>query len=87
VLRRLYALVVGAILTGFALLLLTGAYVNDGPVVVSVTDAHGLHAGDLFVIAGWVVAMAALVLLAREPGRVPPRPDGHRIAGASQPEP
>ena len=70
--RRLYALLIGAILSGFTFLLLTGAYVNDGPVVVSVTEAHGLHAGDLFVIAGWAVAMTVLVLLAREPGRATP---------------
>jgi hypothetical protein len=67
VVRWLYALVVGAIVSGFTVLLLTGRYINDGPVVVTLTKAHGLHAGDLFVIAGWVVAMAALVLLARQP--------------------
>ena len=65
--RRLYALVVGGIVSGFTVLLLTGRYINDGPVVITLTEAHGLHEGDLFVIAGWVVAMVALVLLARQP--------------------
>jgi hypothetical protein len=69
-LRRLCALVVGGTLTGFTFLLLTGDYISDGPVVVTVTRSHGLHAGDVFVIVGWVVAMAALVLLARHAGRV-----------------
>ncbi len=65
--RWLYALVVGGIVSGFTVLLLTGRYINDGPVVITLTRSHGLHAGDLFVITGWAVAMAALVLLARSP--------------------
>lgn len=65
-LRRLSALVVAVILSGFAFLLLTGSYINDGPVLVTVTGSHGVHAGDLFVVAGWVVAMAALALLTRD---------------------
>jgi hypothetical protein len=67
VLRSLCALLVAGIVSGFAFLLLTGDYVNDGPVVVAVTESRGLHAGDLFIIAGWAVAMAALVLLTRRP--------------------
>jgi hypothetical protein len=70
VLRWLCALVVGGTLSAFTFLLLTGNYISDGPVVVRVTQAHGLHAGDVFVIAGWAVAMAALFLLARHAGRV-----------------
>ena len=65
--RWLYVLVVGGIVSGFTLLLITGRYINDGPVVITLTRSHGLHAGDLFVITGWAVAMAALVLLARSP--------------------
>jgi hypothetical protein len=61
--RWLCASVVGAVVSGFALLLLTGRYINEGPVMVSVADGHGLHAGDFFVLAGWLVAVAALVLL------------------------
>jgi hypothetical protein len=65
-----YAGVVGAVLTGFAFLLLTGRYLTDGPVLVRLGDGHGLHAGDLFVIAGWLAAMTALVLLtSRGPSR------------------
>ena len=55
------ALVVGAILSGFAFLLVTGEYINDGPVVADVSSRHGIHAGDLFVVAGWAVAMLALL--------------------------
>jgi hypothetical protein len=65
--RWLYVLVIGAVLSGFAFLLLTGQYINEGPVVASVSREHGLHAGDLLVIAGWVVSVAALVGLAMSP--------------------
>jgi hypothetical protein len=67
----MYALVVGAVLTVFAFLLLTGRYITDGPILVRISDGHGLHAGDLFVIGGWAAAMSALVLLTttREPAR------------------
>jgi hypothetical protein len=59
----------GAVVSGFAFLLLTGQYINEGPVLVTVAPDHGLHEGDIFVIGGWVVAIAALVLLAFLPGR------------------
>ncbi len=58
--RWLCALATGGVLTGFAFLLLTGRYLNDGPVLARLDMERGLHAGDLFVIAGWVVAMLAL---------------------------
>ena len=62
-LRWLCALIAGGVLSGFAFLLLTGRYINDGPVVLTVTGGHGLHTGDLFVMAGWLVAMVALAVL------------------------
>jgi hypothetical protein len=62
--RWLCTLVVGAVLSGFAFLLLTGRYINDGTVVLTVEPGHGLHVGDLFVLAGWAMAIAALVVLA-----------------------
>jgi hypothetical protein len=71
VLRRLCSLVVGGILSAFTFLLLTGRYINDGPVVIALTESHGLHSGDLFVIAGWAVGMATLLLLTRNGSRVP----------------
>lgn len=71
-LRWLSALVVGAVLSGFAFLLLTGRYINDGPVLVTLSSDHGLHAGDLFVLAGWVVAMVSLGVLVRRERRLGP---------------
>jgi hypothetical protein len=61
VLRWLLALVATAIVTVFAFLLVTGDYINEGSVVVSVSESHGVHEGDLFVIAGWAVAVLSQV--------------------------
>lgn len=69
------ALAVGGIVSGFAFLLLTGDYSNDGPVLIEVTESHGLHAGDLFVLSGWAVAMAALgLLMGHRAGSTPAQP-------------
>ena len=68
-LRWFCALVVAGVLTGFALLLLSGRYLNDGPVVLTMSEDHGVHVGDLFVVAGWVVAMIAVLALASAPAR------------------
>jgi hypothetical protein len=63
VLRWLSALIPAGVLTGFAFLLVTGRYLNDGPVLVRVAEDRGLHEGDLFVLAGWLVSLAVLALL------------------------
>ena len=63
VIRWLCALVTAAVVSGFAFLLLTGEYVNDGPVLLRLSRNHGLHAGDFFVVAGWAVAVLALAYL------------------------
>ena len=68
--RWLYATVAEVVLSGFTFLLLTGRYINEGPVVLSLSLRHGLHSGDLSVLAGWVVAtwaVVALVLSRRRP--------------------
>jgi hypothetical protein len=72
VLRWLCALVVGAVVTWFSLLLITGHYSEEGPVLFSLLPNHGLHRGDLFVIAGWAVSLLALLVLAVMPSG-PPR--------------
>ena len=66
-LRWLCALVPAGVLTGFAALLVTGRYINDGQVVVRFMDERGLHEGDLFVLAGWLVALLALAVLTPRP--------------------
>ena len=60
---RLCAVLAVVVLTGFALLLVTGRYVADGPVLLSLSAEHGLHEGDLLVAAGWVAGVAAVVRL------------------------
>ena len=67
VLRWLFALVAAGMLTAFAVLLVTGRYLNEGPVLLVVADEHGLHKGDVFVLTGWAAAMLSLLgfLLAR----------------------
>ena len=56
-LRWLFALVLAGIVSAFAVLLLTGEYVNDGPVLVSLSEDHGIHEGDVFVATGWATAL------------------------------
>jgi hypothetical protein len=68
--RWLCALVVGAILSGFAFLLVTGDYINEGPVLVDVMRGHGLHSGDMLVMAGWALAMVSLILLTKTSRRL-----------------
>jgi hypothetical protein len=59
-LRWLFALVAAAMLTAFALLLVTGEYYNEGPVLLRVAEDHGLHQGDVFVLTGWAAGMLSL---------------------------
>ena len=63
VFRWLHSLLVGAVLSGFAFLLVTGQYTNDGPIVVSLSATQGLHLGDLFIVIGWAVAMLSVARL------------------------
>ena len=67
--RWLSALLIAAVLSAFAVLLLTGRYLADGPVLLRFGPDHGVHAGDLFVVLGWALALLAEVGLLRAPGR------------------
>ncbi len=69
VFRRLTALVIAGVLSVFAVLLLTGRYVNQGPVLLRLGEDHGIHAGDVFIVAGWAVALLSVVGLLRGAGR------------------
>ena len=60
-LRWLLAIVIAGILSAFAVLLLTGEYVNDGPVLVALSEGHGIHKGDVFVVTGWAAALLSEV--------------------------
>jgi hypothetical protein len=61
VLRWVGALVAAGVMSGLVLLLLTGHYIDEGPVIATFTRTHGLHEGDLLVLVGWFVGMAGLV--------------------------
>ena len=54
------ALVVAAVLSAFAVPLLTGRYLAAGPVLLRFAPDHGVHAGDLFVVLGWAAALLAV---------------------------
>jgi len=60
-LRWLFALVAIAVLSAFALLLVTGEYYNEGPVLVRVAEGRGLHQGDVFVLTGWAAGVLSLL--------------------------
>lgn len=78
-LRWVSGTVAAIVLSGFTLLLLTGKYREEGPTIASVSATHGLHQGDLYVIAGWLVAMLAVAYLVLLPhGKRPPGPRAER---------
>ncbi len=60
-LRWLLALVAAAVLSAFAVLLVAGQYRDEGPVLVTLTAGHGLHRGDVFVLAGWAAGVISLL--------------------------
>ncbi len=60
-LRWSFALVAAGVLSAFALLLVTGQYHNDGPVIVMLDQDHGLHQGDVYVLTGWAAAVLSLL--------------------------
>ena len=66
VLRWLFAIVIAGVVSAFAVLLLTGEYSNDGPVLVTLSEEHGIHRGDVFIVTGWAAALlseAGLLLI------------------------
>jgi hypothetical protein len=68
-LRSLFALVVAGIVSTFAFLLLTGEYINDGPVLLRLSEDHGIHRGDVFIVCGWAAALLSEAGLLLTSGR------------------
>ena len=60
-LRWLFAVIIAGILSAFAVLLLTGEYINDGPVLITLAEDRGIHEGDIVVVAGWAAALSSEV--------------------------
>jgi hypothetical protein len=67
VLRWLCALVVGAVVSWFALMLVAGQGAEQGPILFAVWPGHGVHRSDLLVLAGWLVSLLALLVLVVAP--------------------
>ncbi|MGY1779790.1 hypothetical protein [Geodermatophilus sp. SYSU D01036] len=67
--RRGAALVLVAFATAFVGSLVFLDYPEEGAIVASFSQSHGLHAGDLLLLGGWVLVMALAVVLYRGSGR------------------
>jgi hypothetical protein len=58
------ALLTAAVLSVFAFLLLTGDYIREGPVLVTLSETHGIHRGDVGIVSLWVLGMIGLLIAA-----------------------
>jgi hypothetical protein len=69
--RWLGALLAAAVMSVFAVLLLTGDYVREGPVLVQLSTTHGIHRGDVGIVSLWTLGMLSLlaVVVAGRPRR------------------
>jgi len=65
------ALLATAVLSGFAVLLLTGEYLREGPVVLALTATHGIHRGDVGIVAGWALGVIGVLTCALSRPRGP----------------
>ena len=63
-LRWVGVLLTAAVLSGFAVLLLTGDYIREGPVLVTLSESHGIHRGDVGIVAFWTLGMIGLLIAA-----------------------
>ncbi len=68
-LRWFVALVAGAVLSAFAALLLNGRYRVEGEVLLTLSEGHGIHRGDVLVAGGWLIGMIAIAMLLFEQPR------------------
>ncbi|SDQ66467.1 hypothetical protein [Quadrisphaera sp. DSM 44207] len=68
------AAVTCSVLTCFAVLIVTGRVVTEGPVLFSISRTHGVHAGDVLVAAAWVLGTATALGRALAPARRHSRP-------------
>lgn len=58
-----------AIMSGFTAILLVDRRPGMGPILVSLSDSHGIHTGDLPIAVLWAVGMVCGALLWRDSGR------------------
>ena len=69
--RSLPAVVIAGVLSAFAVLLLTGNYVYEGPILLRLREDHGIHLGDVVVVLAWAAALMGEARLLRSPDRSP----------------
>jgi len=56
-------------MSALALLLVTGHYIDEGPVIATFTQTHGLHQGDLIVFVGWLVGLGGVLTAVLAPNQ------------------
>jgi hypothetical protein len=59
------AVTVGCFVTAFIVALIVADYPDEGPILVAFSDTHGIHVGDLVLVAVWVMMTAGLVAIWR----------------------
>ena len=67
--RREVAFGLVAFATAFVAALLIFDYPQEGPVVATLSESHGLHAGDLLLLLGWLGTVGLAVAIGRKSGR------------------
>jgi len=58
-----------AFATAFVAPLVLFNYPEEGAVVATFSESHGLHAGDALLLLGWLVIVGLAVLIGRKPRR------------------
>ena len=54
-----------AVLSAFAFLLITGEYTRVGPVLLTISETHGVHRGDIGIAALWLLGVIGVLTAAR----------------------
>lgn len=65
--------VTSAVLTAFAVLIVSGRVVTEGPVLLVLSRTHGVHLGDLGVLAAWCAGVGTPVVRGLRRHRSPRR--------------
>lgn len=61
--RGVLAVLTAGIVSVFAVLLIRGEYIQEGPTVWIISNQRGwgVHRGDILIAGGWLIAMIALL--------------------------
>jgi hypothetical protein len=50
------------VMTAFAVDIISGRVVTEGPVLLTLSRTHGIHLGDLYVVAAWLLGAGTSVI-------------------------